>query len=227
MNFDKKVLDGNLIIYCSNDLLDFSYEFINYYKENIGDIKSKLMINKDIILKVALFDIEKQNSFIYGKSDFSGFFNDIGAYAYINLYGEKNKECMFKGLMHELTHHLYKYYVYGKDKKRITWVDEGIAQYISGQKEELLDDNTYNDFLKDNLKDIDQLELNKLNHDDRSFGKKNGYNLSYIAIRYLFETNKHKDFIDIISDYDVLIKIGDSVLKGACSYYDINGNKCR
>ena len=29
--------------------------------------------------------------------------------------------------------------VYGEDKERITWADEGIAQFLSGQKEELQD----------------------------------------------------------------------------------------
>ena len=36
-------------------------------------------------------------------------------------------------------YHLYKYYVYGKDNERITWVDEGLAQFFSGQKDDLRD----------------------------------------------------------------------------------------
>ena len=84
---------------------------------------------------------------------------------------------MFKGIMHELIHHLYKYYVYGKEKERITWVDEGLAQFFSNQKEELKNKEKYNLFLEENLKLINNINLNELNHNDRSFGNNNGYNL--------------------------------------------------
>ena len=64
--------------------------------------------------------------------------------------------------------------------------------------------------------------LNQLNQDDKSFLNDNGYNLSYIAVRYLYETNSLDKFINIISNHDILIEIGSSVLKDACSYYGIN-----
>lgn len=120
---------------------------------------------------------------------------------------------MFKGLIHELVHHLYKYYVYGKDNERITWVDEGLAQFFSGQKNDLKDDETYNSFLEANLEYSDNIDLNKLNHSDRSFGKRNGYNLSYIAIRYLYETYNHEEFINIIKSKEKLLEIGNIILE--------------
>ena len=190
MDFDKVIKNGNLIVYCSNALEEFSNEFVKYYNEHIEKIKSKLCINEDVKLIVALTDDEKLAGFVYGKSDFSGYFNDKGAFAYINLNGKRSKESMFKGLMHELTHHLYKYYIYGKEKERITWADEGIATFLSNQKEELEDMDLYSEFLYKNLVPNKDLSLNGLNHKDKSFGYKNGYNLSYIAIRYLYETNE-------------------------------------
>lgn len=212
MNFDLKIKNNNLTIFCSNGLESFSNEFINYFNENIGKIKEELSIDQDIKIIVALTDDEAQAGFVYGKSSFSGFFNDKGAFAYINLNGNKTKEYMFKGLMHELIHHLYKYYVYGKDKERITWVDEGIAQFFSGQKDDLLDEEKYRVFLVENLKQIDNTNLNELNHNDRSFGNKNGYNLSYIAIRYLYEVHNHEEFIEIIENKGTLIEIGSVII---------------
>ena len=192
VNFDLKIKNNNLTIFCSTGLESFSNEFINYFNENIGKIKEELSINQDTKIMLALTDNEEQVGFVYGKSLFSGFFNDTGAFAYINLNGNKTKEYMFKGLIHELVHYLYKYYVYGKDNERITWVDEGLAQFFSGQKDDLRDYKTYNLFLEENLECCDNVDLNKLNHNDRSFGNKNGYNLSYIAIRYLYETYNHE-----------------------------------
>lgn len=212
MNFDLKIKNNNLTIFCSTGLESFSNEFINYFNENIGKIKEELSINQDTKIMLALTDNEEQVGFVYGKSLFSGFFNDTGAFAYINLNGNKTKEYMFKGLIHELVHYLYKYYVYGKDNERITWVDEGLAQFFSGQKDDLRDYKTYNLFLEENLECCDNVDLNKLNHNDRSFGNKNGYNLSYIAIRYLYETYNHEEFINIIKNKEKLLEFGSTIL---------------
>ena len=213
MNFDLKIKNNNLTIFCSNGLESFSNEFINYFNENIGKIKEELSIDQDTKIVVALTDDEAQAGFVYGKTSFSGFFNDTGAFAYINLNGNKTKEYMFKGLIHELVHHLYKYYVYGKDNERITWVDEGLAQFFSGQKNDLKDEEAYNSFLEKNLGYSDNIVLNKLNHNDRSFGNRNGYNLSYIAIRYLYETYNHEEFINIIKSKEKLLEIGNTILE--------------
>lgn len=212
MDFDLSIKNNDLTILCSNGLNLFANDFINYYDRNIERIKKELSIVGDTKLELALTDDQEKVVFVYGESSFSGFFNNKGAFAYINLNGNKTKEYMFKGLMHELIHHLYKYYVYGKDKERITWVDEGIAQFFSGQKDDLLDEEKYRVFLEENLKQIDNTNLNELNHDDRSFGNKNGYNLSYIAIRYLYETHNHEEFIEIIKNKDTLIEIGSVII---------------
>lgn len=213
MNFDLKIKNNDITIFCSNGLESFSNEFINYFNENIGKIKEELSKEQDTKIVVALTDDETQAGFVYGKSSFSGFFNDTGAFAYINLNGNKTKEYMFKGLMHELVHYLYKYYVYGKDNERITWVDEGLAQFFSGQKDDLKDDKTYKLFLKENLDCTDNVDLNKLNHNDRSFGNNNGYNLSYIAIRYLYEKYNHEEFINIIKNKEKLLELGSTILE--------------
>lgn len=206
MNFDLKIEDGNLLVYSSYGLEEFSYKFIDYYKNNIDRIKQMLEINEDLKIIVYLTDNKNIINFPYGVSDFSGYFNNTGAFAYINLKGKKTELYMFKGLMHEIVHHIYKFYVYGKDKERITWVDEGLAQFISGQKEDIDDIDSYNEFLYKNLKNNIDINLNNLNHDDMSFGNSNGYNLSYIAIKYLYEISTHKEFIGTIKNADILKK---------------------
>ena len=212
MDFDLSIKNNDLTIFCSKSLETFSNEFIDYYNENIERVKEELFISQKTKIIIDITDKKEKAGFVYGKSSFSGFFNDTGAFAYINLKGNKTKEYMFKGLIHELIHHLYKYYVYGKDKERITWVDEGLAQFFSNQKEELKNKEKYNFFLEENLKLIDNINLNELNHNDRSFGNNNGYNLSYIAIRYLYETHSHEEFIEIIKSKEKLLEIGNVII---------------
>lgn len=213
MGHDLKSINNDLTIFCSNGLEEFSKEFIKHYDENINRIKEELSISQETKMIAVLTNDEEKAGFVYGKSSFCGFFNDKGAFAYINLNGDKTKEYMFKGLMHELTHHLYKYYVYGKDKERITWVDEGLAQLFSGQMDNLKDEKMYKSFLDKNLEHTDNIDLNKLNHTDRSFGNNNGYNLSYIAIRYLYETHSHEEFINIIKSKEKLLEIGSIIIE--------------
>ena len=212
MDFDLSIKNNDLTIFCSKSLENFLNEFINYYNENIERVKEELSISQKPKIIVALTDDEEKAGFVYGKSSFSGFFNDKGAFAYINLNGNKTKEYMFKGLIHELIHYFYKYYVYGKDKKRITWIDEGLAQFFSKQKDDLNNKEKYNLFLEENLKFIDNINLNELNHNDRSFGNNNGYNLSYIAIRHLYETHSHEEFVEIIKSEERLLEIGNTII---------------
>lgn len=217
MDFERVITDEGIIIYCDKVLYSFSKEFMNYYKQDILRIKKVLSLDLDINIIFALFS----NSDIFGdlpyeSNSFAGFFNDTGVTAYVNEYGNYTKDDLFKRLIHESVHFLYENYVYGKDKERITWVDEGLAQFISNQRKDLEKIADYMNFVVDNIVDFD---LNQLNHDDRSFGNNNGYNLAYIAIRYLYESNSHEMFLNIIKDEKYLKSIGSSILKEARKFY--------
>lgn len=220
-----QITSSNINIYCLRGLEKFSNDFINYCNNNIGYILEKLGIIKYEKIIININYMKNNNDNIYGGTNFSGFFNEKGADVYISLNNGFENNKIFKAIMHEITHHLYKYYVYGKNNPRITWVDEGIAQFISNQFEEYNEDKVYNKFLLDNLSDINSFNLNILNHNDRSFGNNNGYNLSYIAIKYLYETNSHDEFIKIIKDKDLLLNIGTTIIDSIKKYYDINDNR--
>ena len=56
MDFDLKIKKNDLTIFCSNGLENFSNEFINYFNENIDEIKEELSINKETKIIVALTD---------------------------------------------------------------------------------------------------------------------------------------------------------------------------
>lgn len=59
MDFDKKIKDKNLIIYCSNNLEDFAYEFKKYYYKNIKNIKESLDITSSVF--VAIYEYLNKN----------------------------------------------------------------------------------------------------------------------------------------------------------------------
>ena len=47
----------------------------------------------------------------------------------------------------------------------------------------------------------------------------NGYDLSYLVVRYLIETNSQRDFYFIMKDKDLIKSIGNNVLESAMKYY--------
>lgn len=219
MQFEERIINNYLKILCPTSLVDFSHRFINYYNNDINRIKSFFEIEEDVDLVVALFDDLEKIGYHYSKTDFSGYFTDNGAAAYVKENGKYSDDYLFKGIMHELVHYLYKNYVYGTDKKRITWVDEGLAQFVSNQKKDFLDDE---DSIRNLIIENDGINLNRLNHDDKSFGENNGYKLSIIAIKYLYDNNSHDDFIKIIKDEKTLLNVGENIISDIRRSYGIN-----
>lgn len=118
-------------------------------------------------------------------------------------------------LAHEFIHIIYLEFILNNDfYKRVTWLDEGVAQYLSGEMKDLDFDKFYNDII-DNLKEVPN--LNNLNH-GKSFvnDKYNGYALAYITVKYLSETT---DLLEVLKSYDKSLEVGESALKEALEYY--------
>lgn len=118
-------------------------------------------------------------------------------------------------LAHEFIHIIYLEFILNNDfYKRVTWLDEGVAQYLSGEMKDLDFDRYYNDII-DNLKEVPN--LNNLNH-GKSFvnDKYNGYALAYITVKYLSETT---DLLEVLKSYNKSLEVGESALKEALEYY--------
>lgn len=219
MDYDIELDFDKVKIHCTNGLETFSKEFIQLYKENIDRINDRLGIEEEKNLLIELTDDERSANFVYGVSDFSGFFTESGMFAYLNPNGEKGKDYLMKGILHEITHHLYKFYVYGEKNSRITWVDEGLAQFISGQREDWEKEEKYPKLLEKYLKDCEEINLNDLKHSDQSFGDQNGYPLSFIAIYYLYQNHSKEEFQQIIRTPKLLIDYGEHIIKDMKDYY--------
>ena len=129
---------------------------------------------------------------------------------------------------HEAFHLYYKKYVYGED--RIVWFDEGMAQFISGEKDWLLNDEvmleqTFRKFLDD------YIPINNLN--ERCHGGSEvpneyifdrpkvfrGYIASVLIIKYINEVYGRNYLYELMQDNKKIRELGDRVLEEMISYY--------
>ena len=124
---------------------------------------------------------------------------------------------------HELFHILYmKYILKGDYSKRIVWYDEGMAQYMSGEKNSLNDENMFYEFylkVREQTKEIPQ--MNDLKHGDSFVNNNyNGYELSYLSIKYLSEILSPEQFKDLMSDFSKINAFGNNIIQEMFNYYD-------
>ncbi len=179
-------------------------------------------------------DIDKFRNFIY---DIRGNNNSLPDYAVgtydkgmINAFIPNNidintplyhkKLCLAN---HELFHILYKKYILKDDySKRIVWYDEGMAEFMSGEKDYLNDEDEFKKYyksVKENTKIIPN--LNELEH-GKSFKNEyyNGYDLSYLCIRYLNEILSDEEFKSLIKDFNDIKEQGNDIISKMFLYFD-------
>ena len=120
---------------------------------------------------------------------------------------------------HELFHILYMQYILKNDyQKRIVWYDEGMAQFLSGEMDELLDIEKFKKFylkVKNNTLVIPN--LNEIEHGTNFCNNNyNGYDLSYLCIRYLREIMTNEEFQNLNKETNVdkIINIILKLIKG-------------
>lgn len=117
--------------------------------------------------------------------------------------GTYEYELELRKIIHEYIHILYNEYVLISNT-RITWLDEGLALNLSKQKGR---------FEKERYpileSKVDKINLNNLQHEKQTFVKEdiNGYDISYLSVKYLLETLSKEEFNDVIRDSEKLLKM--------------------
>lgn len=120
---------------------------------------------------------------------------------------------------HELFHILYRKHILLYDSsKRIVWYDEGMAQFMSGE-------NDNQDFLQfyEKVKEDTKRKpnLNEISHgNDFICNDYNGYDLSYLAIRYLSELLSESEFTNLMGNFEQIKHYGETILDDMFEYYD-------
>ena len=119
-----------------------------------------------------------------------------------------------------------KYILKNDYSKRIVWYDEGMAQFMSGEKDIIVDKDDFKKFylrVKENTKEIPN--LNTLEHGNSFCNDKyNGYDLSYLCIKYLNDILNSKEFIKLMSDFSSIKKYGNDIVAKMFAYYDAKCN---
>jgi len=123
---------------------------------------------------------------------------------------------------HELFHIMYQELVWDKNNQnRIIWFDEGMAQFFSGENTNEMTSNFTDWFnrVKSNTKKIPN--LNNLNHGSGFETEEySGYNLSLLAVKYLYDKLGINEFKKLISNNARITEYGNNIIKEAFNFYD-------
>ena len=209
------------------DVLNKSFEF---YKELFG-------INSFRKFQINYFDdLDKFRNFIYelreekeslpeyAKGTFDkGMVNSFLS-TDIDVKSVKYHRTLYMA-SHEMFHIMYQELVWGKEnKERITWFDEGMAQFFSGEYDFILNEEKFPNWfnnLVDNTKKIPN--LNELQHGTGFENEKySGYKLSLLSVKYLYETLGKDEFKKLMHDNDKIKEYGKTVVQDAIDYYKNN-----
>ena len=224
----KQIINSNCIINYSESLEELSKETINILDKKIKEYKEIFNVELNEPITVNYFD---------DKEEFRKFIIDIRKedtlpkYAtatydngMVNAYIEKDNQLKrIYTASHELFHIMYLKYALKNDySKRIVWYDEGMAQYMSGEKDEFVDENKFKIFyqkVKETTKKIPN--LNELSHGTLFVNESyNAYDLSYLSIKYLSEIISKENFLNLLYDTDQINELGNNIVNKMFNYYD-------
>ena len=186
-------------------------------------------------------DINKFHNFLrsLGDNDFpdycQGTFDEgmVNGYIDSNLIVDspKYKDRLYTP-SHELFHIMYLELVLkGDSSKRSVWYDEGMAQFYSGEKDYLDNPEEFKNYF-DKVRKITKTipDLNKVSHENGFVTDDyNGYDLSYLAVRYLSETLSEEEFKRLLFNPQLIEGYGKDIVNKMFSYYDelLNKEKTR
>lgn len=231
-----KQIDDDICVLYAPASLNF---LISPMRDNLN--KKSIELNK--LFKITCFrkiqinlfdDLEKFRNYIYSirKETYPLPEYARGTYdsGMINAFIDKNivtggplfivKTCL---AAHELFHIMYMELILDNDySKRVIWFDEGMAQNFSGEKDYLLDDKKFYLFLKNVMKKtIEYPNLNNIKHGNSFYNENyNGYDLSYICVKYLKETLSIDELSSLMSDFNKIKGLGDTIIKDAFNYFE-------
>lgn len=225
----KKIEKDGIIINYSDSLEELASATIELLKTKSLEYKELFNITEMEVIKVNYFDtLNDFREFIYklrGEKESlpeyaKGTYDNDMVNAYVDSKTQMDK---LYTASHELFHIFYmKYILKGNYENRIIWYDEGMAQFLSGEDKKLHQKDNFKEYylkVKESTKIIPK--LNELEHGDVFYNESyNGYDLSYLAIRYLNEIMSVNDFRALMSDFDKIKAIGNNVLNEMFNYFD-------
>lgn len=216
----------------------------SYFNEIMPELSTYL--DKGIISVMNFFDLEHINKlkiYLYDNAEeYQRLFktpyppNGIaGCFGYENVkvYADLNKidkHRLFTCILHELTHVIYRNYIQEEGiNNRIVWFDEGLASFLSGEKNALLDNDKLKEFIETRING-EEKEIPKISYlhkhganygefVDTKTKKYNGYDWSYLMIRYLIETLTKEDFNKLMRSRQSILDIESTITNDTYNYF--------
>lgn len=230
---EKQFDNNNFVLYSPNSLNYITSDLENILEESLNRYKLLFNINEFRKVQINYFDnIDEFRNYIYklrGEDKSlpeyaQGTFDNGMINAYIDPNIIENTPLFIHkkyNASHELFHIMYQELVWEKNNQnRIVWFDEGMAQYFSKENEYDMNDNFNNWFNKvlNNTKVIPN--LNELSH-GKCFKTNdyNGYNLSLLSIKYLYDRVGEEELIKIMHDNKKIEEYGKTIVNDAFNYY--------
>ncbi|MBR5370206.1 MAG: hypothetical protein IK137_02760 [Bacilli bacterium] len=231
----KQFENNNFVLYAPDSLKHVFknlekvlYETLEVYKD---------LFNVDDFRKISIYyfdDIDKFRDYVYelrGEKDSlpqyaNGVFAEDKIIAYINPNIKESDPLFNKRVhmaSHELFHIMYRELVINKNhQERFTWFDEGCAQFFSGEKNYELNDGFSEWFSKIKSETKEIPDLNNLTHGDAFKNDNyNGYDLSLLAVKNLYERLGPIGFKRIFVDSNRIYNYGLDVLEQAFLFYSV------
>lgn len=225
----KQLKKDNIIINYSESLEKLSFQTFDLLIEKLKDYKSLFDVDNYEPIVVNYFDnLDEFRNFIYGLRGEKDSLPEYARGTYdnemINACVEaKNQMDRLYTASHELFHIWYMKYILKNDyDKRIVWYDEGMAQFFSGEKGKIDSEEIFKDYYF-KVRELTKIvpNLNEIEHGDSFCNDNyNGYDLSYLCIKYLSEIMSFESFKKLMSDFNKIKSIGNNVGNDMFKYYD-------
>lgn len=227
----KQFENNNFILYAPDSLNYITKDMENILDKSLELYKNIFNTNNFRKVQINYFDdIKEFRNYIYTlrrESDSlpeyaKGTFDNgmINAYIEPNIIDKYLYNKRKYNASHELFHIMYNELILNKNNiPRIIWFDEGMAQLFSGEYTQEL--KHFNSFVKKVLSETKNIpNLNELSHGSSFITNNyNGYKLSLIAVKYLYDKIGLEDFKKILYDNEKIIEYGETILKDAINYY--------
>ena len=232
----KEVLEtDDFIIYTDEDMADYPKMVLDTLTEKKKNIITFFNLSKIDKVRIDLYN-KKENMYSHRKDIGlltyeiglnSGFFDTNYICCYSDLTKVSRKKAI-SNIVHEFIHSVYQGYV-GEKGKRIVWLDEGLAENLSGQLSDIEDNSElltkwYLEKIVSENKEIPNIKFLH-NHGikygefvDTETNKYNGYDISYLMVRYMIETYD-KDMLQ------KLLRSYNSILEDAIADFNKKINK--
>lgn len=222
-----KAENDDFKIFAADSLDDFTADCLVYITEQKEKVLDFFGLDQFKKIEINLFD--NQETFIdfikklrwqganipsYCKGTFDNYMVNCSLDSKDVFLNPKKYEC---SILHECVHIMYNSIA----KQRVVWFDEGLAMNLSGEGNPLLEVEHLKNFMTHkifvmNLPD----DMNTLIHGEKFVNKEyNGYDLSYLAVRYLLETREKEEIRELIRNSDKVLELGQEVLPCAMEYF--------